>query len=102
MDSLPHLFLIIVSLIATGLSWSRIFGKRTYWPIKFVYLVLSAIPLVGPIFYLLIEPPESTPITAPTEVRWTSSAKGTQVWPSFAPLIGCLRRLLGIKSDSER
>ena len=88
---MAYFLLICISLVTTGLAWKRILGKDEFWVIKFGYLILSAVPLAGPLFYLLIDPPESSPIAVPPEEFWTP--KNPKVWPSFNPLINSLRRL---------
>jgi hypothetical protein len=77
----------------TGFSWKRIFSRNAPWLMKITYLVLSAIPFVGPIFYFLIDPTENQTAKIPSEKLWESPKKGTAVWPSFDPLIKFLRGL---------
>jgi hypothetical protein len=101
MSSPGYLFLFIVSVLASLFAWNRILRKQDFWPIKLGYLVLATVPVAGPIFYLIIDPPESTPIAVQAELYWTPN-RGTKVWPSFGPLINLLHRLLGLLRNKWR
>lgn len=61
---------------------------------KFGYFLLAAIPVAGPVFYLMIDPPESSPPAVAPENFWESIrfGGGGRVWPSFAPLIETFAR----------
>lgn len=67
-------------------------AKKNHLLAKVAYLVLAAIPLLGPLIDLLIDPPEGTPPRVAAEEFWHPS-KGTNVWPSFDPLVKSLRGL---------
>jgi hypothetical protein len=80
---------LLIALVFSGLAWRRILWKQDRWPVKLGYFVLAAIPVAGPIFYLMIDPPESAPPAVAQENFWKSIRAGGsgQVWPSFTPLI---------------
>lgn len=94
MDSIGYLFLIVISLVLSGIAWRRILRKQDHRLAKLSYFVLAAIPIAGPIFYLMIDPPESSPPTVSPENFWKSirADGGGKVWPSFAPLIESFSR----------
>jgi hypothetical protein len=85
-------FLIVICFLTTGLAWRRIFSQRYFWLVKVACLIFTLIPIAGPIFYLMIDPPESSPTTINPEGFWLPT-KGTQVWPSFGLLIKSLSEI---------
>jgi len=93
---LAAVILSLVSLALTGAAWGRILRRKNPWPSKLGYLVLTAVPLAGPMFYMIIDPPENGPIATAPEKLWTRTERhGNKVWPSFSPLINFLARLFG-------
>lgn len=90
--NLSAFFLVLISLLTTGFAWKRIFSQRYHWLVSAACLMFTLIPIAGPIFYLIIDPPESSPAD-PTAGGFWQPAKGTQVWPSFGPLITSLRAI---------
>jgi hypothetical protein len=93
MDSIRYLLLIVLSMVLTGLAWSRILRKEGFGAAKLGYLVLAAIPVFGPLFYLMIDPPNNVPLDPTAKNHWKGSNRGNDVWPSFDPLMRALRRL---------
>ncbi|WP_105534430.1 hypothetical protein [Solimicrobium silvestre] len=81
---------IFVSLVLTGFSWNRIFRQTDTAIVKTGYLVLTAVPFVGPLFYMLIDPPPNQPINKLPYSLWPEQSRGTKVWPKFDPLIQSL------------
>ena len=89
-----YVIVLMISTVLSALAWRRILRKKDHWLAKFGYFALAAIPLAGPVFYMLIDPPDSTPIAVSRDQFWESSKGGGKAWPSFNPLINALRRLV--------
>jgi hypothetical protein len=84
MGYLTFCICVFLSLIAL---W-RIIRTPYHWLTKTGYVVLALIPFVGPIFYLIIDPPASTPSGVSKEDFHASSGKGSgNVVPSYDRLL---------------
>jgi len=79
-----------LSLLTTGLAWRRIFALRYSWLARTMYLILTLAPIVGPVFYLMIEPPERTPVTVQQEDFWEPTKGSARPWPSYKRLVKSL------------
>jgi hypothetical protein len=88
--SMNYFIFFAASLIATGLAWKRIFAQPYSWLARVAYLLMTLVPIVGPIFYLLIDPPESSPVAVKPEEFWHTTKGAGPPWPSFAPLMKSL------------
>lgn len=85
--------LLLASTVATAAIWIRVLKRPGNFWFKFMCLVVSAIPFFGPIFYLLID----LPPTLPPSEQGKQIPKGTEVYPSFKPLIQVIQKTLGLK-----
>jgi len=83
----------LACLLTTGLAWKRILAQPYSPLVKGLFLILALAPIIGPVFYLLIDPPESSPATVKSEEYWAPRKGAGQVWPSFGPLIQALRSI---------
>jgi hypothetical protein len=83
--------LLTVSFAATVAIWIRVLRAEELWYFKAAGLVISAIPFVGPIFYLFIDMPPSLP----PEQQPPMFPRGTQPYPSFTPLVTFITRAFG-------
>jgi hypothetical protein len=83
--------LLAASFAATAVIWVRVLRAKELWYFKAAGLVISAIPFVGPIFYLFIDMPSRLP----PEQQPTMFPRGTQPYPSFTPLINFITRAFG-------
>ena len=92
-DHTVLLIIVLFSLIATTAIWIRVLKQQGNFWFKLLCLVVSVIPFFGPIFYLLIDAPSTLP---PSE-QGKQIPKGTEVYPSFKPLIKTIRKILGAK-----
>jgi len=90
---MDYVILGVIWVLGTGFAWRRILSCKYSWLKTAVSLVFTLIPIAGPIFYLLIEPPESTPIAVRPEEFWHTRKSGGRPWPSFDPLIKSLHRI---------
>jgi hypothetical protein len=79
-----------VALVLIGFSWNRIFRQSYEFKAKAGYLVLTAVPLIGPIFYMLIDPPANLPINKSPHSLWSERTRGEKIWPAFDPIIQSL------------
>lgn len=86
----------IIALALSGFAWKRILQKKNHFLVKLGYFLLACVPIAGPVFYLMIDPPESPPPVVSSKKFWRPS-KGTVAWPSFDPLIKSVGRLFGGK-----
>lgn len=96
-----YFLLIVIWVLGTGLAWRRIFSRRYSWWIRGASLGFTLVPLVGPLFYLLIDPPESTPVALKPQDFWHWS-RGGRVWPSFDPLIKSLHAMFNGRPEKGR
>jgi len=80
------LVLLGISLIATCLIWHRIFRSDCGWLRKILHATFAAIPFFGPMLYVFLEPPSKHP----PQKQMRPFPKGTEVYPSFDPLIKSL------------
>lgn len=81
---------IFISVALFGIACYRIFRQEYSFAARFVNLVLVVVPIIGPIMYFMIDPPPNRPIVKSKQEIWNGGTKGTQVWPSFDPLIRSL------------
>jgi hypothetical protein len=99
---MAYFVLIFVSFMTTGLAWRRIFSHRYSLVVRMAYLLFTLVPIAGPVFYLMIDPPESSPATVKPEEFWQPGRGAGRVWPSFAPLMESLRAMFrSSKSENE-
>ena len=82
-----------ISLLITGLAWRRILSSRYSWLVRLMYLILTLAPIAGPVFYMMIEPPESTPVAVQPEDFWEPTKGAARPWPSYDRLIRSLSKL---------
>lgn len=59
---MSYFFLITFWLLGTGLAWRRIFSRYYSWYATVAALAFTLTPILGPVLYLMIDPPESSPI----------------------------------------
>jgi hypothetical protein len=78
--------LIMLWVAGTGFAWRRIFSCNYSWYLKLAALAFTLAPVFGPLFYLMIDPPDSSPIAVSPD-KFLQPSKGTAPWPSFTPLI---------------
>lgn len=70
MDS-PWFWLIIgLSYIGTLFCWRRVYLSRAPMVWKFAGVIVSAIPIGGPFFFLLIDAPPRVPQDAQAKLGW--------------------------------
>lgn len=91
--------LLIASLFLTVFIWLRIFRSRDLLAFKIAFMVISAVPVLGPILYFTIL---QMPSRLPLEQQQQPFPKGTQVYPSFKPLIKILLCILFGAKDKEK
>lgn len=87
--------LLLISAIATVAIWIKILKRPGSFWFKSICLVVSAIPFFGPIFYWLIDLPPSLLFSE----QGKKIPKGTEVYPSFKPLIQTIRKTLGLEKE---
>jgi hypothetical protein len=85
------LFVLVISFLATCLLWRRILARDYPWQQKATHAVFVAIPFLGPMFYIFLVPPS----VHARENQLPPFPKGTEVYPSFAPLIKSISRIFG-------
>jgi hypothetical protein len=78
---------LLVSAIATIGIWIKVLRREGSLGFKTLCLVVSAVPVFGPIFYCFIDPPP----VLPQAEQGKKIPKGTEVYPSFSPLIRAIR-----------
>lgn len=79
-------FVFIVSLVATAVARRRSLSQPYSLPLKAFCLILTLAPVVGPVFYLIIDPPESSPSAVAPEDFWLPTKGAGRVWPDFKSL----------------
>jgi hypothetical protein len=88
-----YFILILVWCLGTGFAWRRILSRRYSWPIRLAALSFTLLPVFGPIFYLMIDPPESSPSGRRSEEFWRPAKGSGSPWPSYDPLMKSLRKI---------
>ena len=63
-------FLLSLSLIGTALCWIRVFKSEDSAFFKVAGLVISAIPFIGPVFFLFLDMPPRIPPDAQAKWQW--------------------------------
>lgn len=82
---------LLLEFLLSAIALWRILKRPYYWLVKVGYMVLATILIVGPIFYLMIDPPDGTPPGVTSEKFWRDGGKGSdRMWPSFNPLMKSL------------
>ena len=71
MDSPYFWWAFLGSLLATALCWLRIFRSDDSQFFRVTELIISAIPFLGPLFFLIIDLPPSLPPYARAKFRPT-------------------------------
>jgi len=90
-DHLMGYFTLLIGFLFSAIALNRIFKERYHWLAKLGYIALVLIPIVGPIFYLLIDTPVSTPPGVPPAEFHKSGGKGAgDVVPSYNRLFKSL------------
>ncbi len=88
-------FIVLLGILLLSIALRRIFSERYHWLTKLGYVMLALIPIVGPIFYLMIDPPPSPPPGVPPDEFHKSSGKGAgDVVPSYSRLFDSLGKWL--------
>jgi len=82
-----------LTIAATVAIWIRVLKRPGSIGLKILYLVISAIPFIGPIMYWFVDPPP----VLPESEQGKKIPKGTEVYPSFKPLIDALQKPLKSK-----
>lgn len=84
-------FTLLLGFLLSAIALKRIIKTRYHWLAKVGYIILAIIPFIGPIFYLMIDPPLSTPPGVSHSEFYKSSGKGGgDVVPSFDRLFKSL------------
>ncbi len=84
-------FTLLLGFLLSAIALKRIFKARYHCLTKIGYITLAIIPFVGPIFYLIIEPPLSTPPGVSRSEFYKGGGKGGgDVVPSFDRLFNSL------------
>jgi hypothetical protein len=96
-----YFFLILVWCLETGFAWRRIFSRRYSWLARATALILTLLPVFGPIFYLMIDPPESSPSGVSPEEFWQPAKGAGRPWPSYDPLIKSLRKVFKGSAEED-
>lgn len=91
-------FLLIVSVGATFLIWRRIFLSDSTWYSKILHAAFAAVPFFGPMLYVFLMPPPRHPPAS----QMPLFPKGTEVHPSFGPLIRSIGRVFDSRSGGKR
>jgi len=92
MDFSPLIwFFLALSFAATCLIWITIWRADVAWYWKLFRAVFAVFPFVGPMLYIFF----SSPPPHPPERMMPQFPKGTQVYPSFDPLIKSIARMFG-------
>jgi len=63
-------FIVGLSFIGTLLCWYRIFRSRAPWGWKVAGVLIAAIPLGGPFFFLILDMPSRIPEGAQAKLGW--------------------------------
>jgi len=84
-------FTLLIGFLLSAIALKRIFKAHYHWLTKIGYIILVIIPFVGPIFYLIIDPPLSAPPeVSPSEFYRGGGKGGGDVVPSFDRLFNSL------------
>jgi hypothetical protein len=98
---MDYFFLILVWCLGTGFAWLRIFSRRYSWLIRAAALSFTLLPVFGPVFYLMIDPPESSPSGVSPDEFWQPKKGADRPWPSYDPLIKALRKIFAGKTEED-
>jgi hypothetical protein len=98
---MSYFFLILIWCSGTGLAWRRIFSRRYSWLIRAAALGFTLVPVFGPIFYLMIDSPESSPPGVSPEEFWQPAKGAGRPWPAYDPLIKSLRKIFTGTADED-
>lgn len=71
MDTALFWVILAVSLVGTGFCWWRVIRAQDLLFFKIAGFVISTIPILGPIFFVLLDMPSSLPEDARAEFRPT-------------------------------
>ncbi|MFZ6874098.1 hypothetical protein ACO0LF_18730 [Undibacterium sp. Di27W] len=90
MESHPILLagLVLLSAYISIQIWMEILRRPgRFWP-KSLLLLISAIPFIGPVFFIFIDAPPVLPLSEQAK----QFPKGTEVYTGFESLIASLKR----------
>jgi hypothetical protein len=80
--------LILLSICASISIWVEVLRRPGGMWLKILLLLISAIPVVGPVFFIFIDAPPVLPLSEQAK----QIPKGTSVYPDFSPLIASIKR----------
>ena len=90
MESHPILLaeLMLLSICASISIWVEVLRRPGGFLPKILLLMISAIPVFGPIFFIFIDAPPALPLSEQAR----QFPKGASVYPDFSPLITSIKR----------
>jgi hypothetical protein len=90
--------LFAASFAATCLIWRKIISTTGAWYTKAAHMIFVAVPFVGPMFYVFIAPPPKHP----PDKQIPTFPKGTEVYPSFDPLITIIKKMFSVAKGTKK